>query len=102
MPSDDGLRLEDFHRVQHLRSQPIEPRKHQAIDVFCPSPTTVLVRLLGTEPVEPVDFSTLSFHVPISGSTLCPDAGSVKPIATMMPRYNCFIDFIHIGAIRVL
>ena len=33
MPSDDGLRLEDFHRVQHLRSQAIEPRKHQAIDV---------------------------------------------------------------------
>jgi hypothetical protein len=33
MPSDDGLRLEDFHCVQHLRSQAIEPRKHQAIDV---------------------------------------------------------------------
>ena len=33
MPSDDGLRLEDFHRVQHLGSQAIEPRKHQAIDV---------------------------------------------------------------------
>jgi hypothetical protein len=32
MPSDDGLRLEDFHRVQHLGSQVIEPRKHQAID----------------------------------------------------------------------
>jgi hypothetical protein len=33
MPSDDGLRLEDFHRLQHLRSQAIEPRRHQAIDV---------------------------------------------------------------------
>ena len=33
MPSDDGLRLEDFHRVQHLGSQVIEPRKHQAIDI---------------------------------------------------------------------
>jgi hypothetical protein len=33
MPSDDGLRLEDFHRVQHLGSQLIEPRKHQAIDI---------------------------------------------------------------------
>jgi hypothetical protein len=31
--SDDGLRLEDFHRIQHLGSQVIEPRKHQAIDV---------------------------------------------------------------------
>jgi hypothetical protein len=30
---DDGLRLEDFHRVQHLGSQLIEPRKHQAIDI---------------------------------------------------------------------
>jgi hypothetical protein len=29
MPSDDGLGLEDFHRVQHLGSQVIEPRKHQ-------------------------------------------------------------------------
>ena len=33
MPSDDGLRLEDFHRIQHLGSQVIEPRKHQAIDI---------------------------------------------------------------------
>jgi hypothetical protein len=33
MPSDDRLRLEDFHRVQHLGSQVIEPRKHQAIDI---------------------------------------------------------------------
>jgi hypothetical protein len=33
MPSDDGLRLEDFHRVQHLGSQVIEPRKHQAIGI---------------------------------------------------------------------
>ena len=33
MPSDDGLRLEDFHYVQHLGSQVIEPRKHQAIDI---------------------------------------------------------------------
>jgi hypothetical protein len=33
MPSDDRLRLEDFHRVQHLGSQAIEPRKHQAIDI---------------------------------------------------------------------
>jgi S-ribosylhomocysteine lyase LuxS involved in autoinducer biosynthesis len=33
MPSDDGLRLEDIHRVQHLGSQVIEPRKHQAIDI---------------------------------------------------------------------
>jgi hypothetical protein len=32
MPSDDGLRLEDFHRVQHLGSQVIV-RKHQAIDI---------------------------------------------------------------------
>jgi hypothetical protein len=28
MPSDDGLRLEDIHRVQHLGSQAIEPRIH--------------------------------------------------------------------------
>jgi hypothetical protein len=34
MPSDDRLRLEDFHRVQHLGSQVIEPRKHQAIDIL--------------------------------------------------------------------
>jgi hypothetical protein len=33
MPSDDGLRLEDFHHGQHLGSQVIEPRKHQAIDI---------------------------------------------------------------------
>jgi hypothetical protein len=33
MPSDDGLRLENFHRVQHLGSQVIKPRKHQAIDI---------------------------------------------------------------------
>ena len=33
MPSDAGLRLEDFHYVQHLGSQVIEPRKHQAIDI---------------------------------------------------------------------
>ena len=33
MPSDDGLRLDDFHRVQHLGSQVTEPRKHQAIDI---------------------------------------------------------------------
>jgi hypothetical protein len=33
MPSDDGLRLEDFHRVQHLESEVIEPRKYQAIDI---------------------------------------------------------------------
>jgi hypothetical protein len=32
MPSDDGLRLDDFHRVQHLGSQAVEPRKHQAIE----------------------------------------------------------------------
>jgi hypothetical protein len=30
MPSDDALRLEDFHRVQHLGSQVIEPRKYRA------------------------------------------------------------------------
>jgi RNA-directed DNA polymerase len=34
MPSDDGLRLEDFHRLQHLGSQVIEPRKHQAIYIL--------------------------------------------------------------------
>jgi hypothetical protein len=33
MPSDDGLRLEDFHRVQHLGSLVIEPSKYQAIDI---------------------------------------------------------------------
>jgi hypothetical protein len=33
MPSDNRLRLEDFHRVQHLGSQVLEPRKHQAIDI---------------------------------------------------------------------
>jgi S-ribosylhomocysteine lyase LuxS involved in autoinducer biosynthesis len=33
MPSEEGLRIDDFHRVQHLRSQAIESRKHQAIDV---------------------------------------------------------------------
>ena len=33
MPTDDRFRLEDFHRVQHLGSQAIEPRKHQAIDI---------------------------------------------------------------------
>jgi hypothetical protein len=33
MPSDDGLRLEDSHRVQYLGSQVIEPRKHQAVDI---------------------------------------------------------------------
>jgi hypothetical protein len=33
MTSDDGLRLEDFHRVQHLGSQVKEPCKHQAIDI---------------------------------------------------------------------
>ena len=33
MPSDDGLRLEDFHRVQHLGSQVIQSRKYQAIDI---------------------------------------------------------------------
>ena len=38
MPSDDGLRLEDFHRVQHLGSQVIEPRKHQAIDIADDNP----------------------------------------------------------------
>jgi hypothetical protein len=31
--SDDSLRPEDFHRIQHLGSQVIEPRKHEAIDV---------------------------------------------------------------------
>jgi hypothetical protein len=25
--------LEDFHRVQHVGSQVIEPRKHQAVDI---------------------------------------------------------------------
>jgi hypothetical protein len=38
MPSDDGLRLEDFHRVQHLGSQVIEPRKHPAIDIADDNP----------------------------------------------------------------
>jgi hypothetical protein len=38
MPSDDGLRLEDFHRVQHLGSRVIEPRKHQAIDIVDGNP----------------------------------------------------------------
>ena len=33
MPSDDGLGLEDFHRVQHLGSHVIEPGKRQAIDI---------------------------------------------------------------------
>jgi hypothetical protein len=33
MPTDDRLRLEDFERVQHFGGQPIEPGKHQAIDV---------------------------------------------------------------------
>ena len=33
MPSDHRLGLEDFQRVQRIRSQPIEPSKHQPIDV---------------------------------------------------------------------
>jgi hypothetical protein len=33
MPSDDGLRLDDFERVQHIGSQPIERGKHEAIEV---------------------------------------------------------------------
>src|SRR5262245_53354182 len=32
-PTDDRLRLDDFHRVQHFWSQPIQPGKNQAIDV---------------------------------------------------------------------
>ena len=33
MPTDDRLRLEDFQRIQHFRNQPIEPGKHQSIDI---------------------------------------------------------------------
>src|SRR5580704_17177382 len=33
MPTDDRFRLEDFQRIQHYRNQPIEPRKHQSIDI---------------------------------------------------------------------
>ena len=33
MPTDHCFRLEDFQRIQHLRSQTIEPGKHQAINV---------------------------------------------------------------------
>src|SRR6266436_4725124 len=58
---------------------------------FCPSPVQVVIRLFGGGVLMNVDFSTLSFHDPTSGSTPCPNAGSVKPTATMMPRHNCFI-----------
>ena len=33
MPADHRLRLDDFQRVQHLRSQTIQPGKHQPINV---------------------------------------------------------------------
>jgi hypothetical protein len=37
-PIDHGLRLEEFHRVQNLGSQVIEPRKHQVIDIADSNP----------------------------------------------------------------
>src|SRR5271169_5242808 len=33
VPTDHRLRLEDFKRIEHLRSQTIEPGKYQAINV---------------------------------------------------------------------
>src|SRR5271155_5066411 len=33
VPTDHRLRLEDFQRIEHLRSQTIEPGEHQAINV---------------------------------------------------------------------
>jgi hypothetical protein len=30
----------------------------------------------------------------------CPNAGNVKPVATMMPRPNCFMIFLRTGAMR--
>jgi hypothetical protein len=49
---------------------------------FCPSPVQVAVLLFGAiaAPVN-VDFSRLSFHVPISGSTPCAFAGMAKMAA---------------------
>jgi hypothetical protein len=38
MPSDDDLRLEDFHRVQHLGSQVIEPSKYRSC-ATCAAPS---------------------------------------------------------------
>ena len=32
MPTDHRLRLDDFQSVQHFRSQPIQPGKHQAVN----------------------------------------------------------------------
>src|SRR5271156_3096840 len=33
VPTDHRLRLEGFQRIEHFRSQTIEPGKHQAINV---------------------------------------------------------------------
>jgi hypothetical protein len=61
---DDGLRLEDFHRVQHLGSQLIEPRKHQAIDIADGNPlgrlTPQHIELITRYPVDYC--STLSLY----------------------------------------
>src|SRR5258707_1197766 len=65
---------------------------------FCPSPVKVRTALLASGALAD-DFSGLNFHVPISALGLWPNPGSVKPIATMMPRHDCFIGFLHTGAI---
>jgi hypothetical protein len=33
MPTDDGLWLEYFQGIQHVRRKPIEPREHEPIDI---------------------------------------------------------------------
>jgi hypothetical protein len=33
MPTDNGLRLEDLHRIEYSGSQAIKPDEYQAIDV---------------------------------------------------------------------
>src|SRR5258708_327435 len=60
---------------------------------FCPSPVQFSVSLLLSGGPTAVDFSRFIFHVPISGSTPCPNAGSVKPAAITTPRHTCFMVF---------
>jgi hypothetical protein len=91
MPSDDGLRLEDFHRVQHLGSQVIEPRKHQAIDIADGNP-------LGRPTPQHIELMPKGEKFGLQGCARPEQAGPAyqinlkrSPIAVIIDRVAAFV-----------
>jgi hypothetical protein len=88
MPSDDGLRLEDIHHVQHLGSQVIEPRKHQAIDIADGNP-------LGRPTPQHIELMPKGENFGLQGCARpeqpghgVPDQLEESPIAVIIDRFS--------------